>query len=276
MRMVRALVASSHPEPAVAVTAVVVALSAGVGRDVPGLFAAGSAVLAGQLSVGWANDYVDRDRDAATGRTDKPVATGAVSPRAVRAAALVAVAACVPLSLLSGLVAGLLHLVAVAFAWAYNLGLKSTPVSVLPYAVAFGIAPAFAVTGLPSHPAPPVWLVATGSLLGSGAHFANTLPDLAGDAATGVRGLPHRLGRTGSAVAAGVLLLAASCVLAFAPPGHPRALDLVGFVLAGTVLAAGLWAGLSRPDSRWAFRSVLVAAGVDVVLLLAAGGVAVG
>src|SRR5690242_1997678 len=125
--MVRALVAASHPEPAVAVTGVVVALSAAAGRDVPGLFAAGSAVLAGQLSVGWANDYLDRNRDAATGRTDKPVAAGAISPAAVRTAALVSVAACVPLSFLSGLVAGILHLVAVAFAWAYDLGLKSTP-----------------------------------------------------------------------------------------------------------------------------------------------------
>ena len=41
-------------------------------------------------------------------------------------------------SLASGLLAGLAHLVGVAAAWAYNLGLKSTRISWVPYAVAFG------------------------------------------------------------------------------------------------------------------------------------------
>jgi len=43
---------------------------------------------------------------------------------------------------------------------------------------------------LPGHPAPRASVSAAAALLGLGAHFANVLPDLAGDAATGVRGLP--------------------------------------------------------------------------------------
>ena len=65
------------------------------------------AVLAGQLSVGWSNDYLDRERDRAAGRTDKPVAAGELSPTLVRDGARWSRSAlCVPLSLLSGWRAG--------------------------------------------------------------------------------------------------------------------------------------------------------------------------
>ncbi|NED56002.1 hypothetical protein G3I24_34620, partial [Micromonospora aurantiaca] len=57
----------------------------------------------------------------------------------------------------------------------YNRPLKSTPVSVLPYAVSFGALPAFVVLALPGSPVPPAWLVAAAALLGAGAHFANVL-----------------------------------------------------------------------------------------------------
>src|SRR6266536_2874618 len=188
-----ALVAACHPEPTVAVTAVSVALAVSVGRGVPGALAVAVAVLAGQLSVGWSNDYLDRDRDEHAGRGDKPVAVGRVGARTVGTAAVVAAIATIPLSLLSGLPAGTLHVVAVASAWTYNLLLKSTAFSVLPYAVSFGLLPAFVTAGLPGHPVVG-WLVAAGALLGAGAHFANVLPDLDDDLRTGVRGLPHRIG----------------------------------------------------------------------------------
>ena len=105
-----------------------------------------------------------------------------------------------------------------AAGWAYDLGLKSSPLSVLPYVVCFGLLPTFVVLALPGAPAPVWWLPLAGALLGAGAHFANVLPDLDDDAATGVRGLPHRLGRTASRYAAAVLLLAATVVLAAGSP----------------------------------------------------------
>ena len=39
------------------------------------------------------------------------------------------------------------------------------------------------------------WLLPLGSLIGIALHLANTLPDIDGDAAHGVEGLAHRLGR---------------------------------------------------------------------------------
>jgi 4-hydroxybenzoate polyprenyltransferase len=226
-----------------------------------GVASVGAAVLAGQLSVGWDNDAVDADRDRRTARPDKPVVSGAITAVTLRRAAVAAAVLCVPLSLLSGLVPGLLHLGAVASAWLYNRPLKSTALSVLPYLVSFGLLPAYVVRGLG-----PWWLITAGSLLGAGAHFANVLPDLDDDLATGVRGLPHRLGRTGSVAAAAVLLLAASVCLAVGL----RVLGLAGVAVAVVALGAAVVLG-RRPGSRAPFRAVLVVAVVDVALLLASG-----
>lgn len=268
--LVTALLRSCHPEPTVAVTAVLTALAVSTGRSVGGVIAVALAILAGQLSIGWSNDWLDAGRDARAGRTDKPVAAGLVSVAAVRAAALLAAAAAVPLSLLSGWVAGTVHLVGVASGWAYNAWFKSSALSPLPYAIAFACAPAFVVLGLPGTPTPPAWLLAAGALLGTGAHFANVIPDLADDASTGIRGLPHRLGALGSALAAVGLLSAASVVLAFGPPGPVRAAGWASLGVVVAVLGFGLVRG-RRQGSRAPFRAVLVVAAVDIALLLVSG-----
>ncbi len=270
LRRIVALVLACHLPPTVAVTAVAAALAVTIGRGAGGTLAVAVAVLAGQLTIGWTNDYLDRDRDLAVGRRDKPLTGGAVAPTTVRNAAVVAAVAVVPLSLLSGVIAAAVHLVAVASGLSYDRWLKSTAASVVPYLVSFGLLPAFVVAGLPGHPAPPGWLVAAGALLGAAAHFANVLPDLDDDLATGVRGLPHRLGPRASRVITVLLLTAVCLTLGFAPPGPARPAQLVGVVVALVVGVGGLVIG-RRPGSRAAFYAVLVAAAIDVALLLAAG-----
>ena len=200
---VGALVRACHPEPTAAVTAVAAALAAAVGRGVAGTIAVAAAVLAGQLSVGWMNDYLDRDRDVRVHRADKPVVAGMLAPATLRTATAVAAVAVVPLSLLSGWLAGSLHLVAVASAWSYNLWLKATVLSVLPYA---GLVRAAAC--LHHRPACPATRC-TG-LAGRGGRAARRRRALRQRAAGHQRrpwppaydGLPHRLGATGSRVAA--------------------------------------------------------------------------
>jgi 4-hydroxybenzoate polyprenyltransferase len=266
------LVKASHPEPAVAVTAVTALLAWGVGHDPGGILRVAAAVLASQLAIGWVNDWLDADRDRAVGRTDKPVATGAIDRRTVGICGAVAAVACVVLSLFLGWPAGALMISALVSALLYDWPLKLTALSVLPYAVSFGLLPAIVVTSLPGSPAPAVWLVAAGALLGSGAHFANALPDLDEDARTGVRGLPQRLGRTGSALAAAGLLLAATVALVFGPPGGPSWAGIGAIVAAVVVLPIGWYAG-RRATARGArpvavFRAVMVVALIDVVLLV--------
>ncbi|MFD7655690.1 UbiA family prenyltransferase [Actinosynnema sp. NPDC059797] len=267
-----ALIRACHPLPALAVTAVAAALAVTTGRDGWGVVAVTAAVLVGQLSVGWLNDALDARRDTASNRGDKPVATGAISRRAVAVAAGVAMPLAVVLSMLSGFVAGAAHVVALLSAWAYDLGVKGTAFSVAPYAVSFGLLPAFVVLGAPGHPWPPVWLVAAGAVLGSAAHFANVIPDIDDDLATGVRGLPHRLGAGASAVVASVLVLVTSAVLVLGPPGPVSPAGLVALPLSAAVLVVGRLRA-RRPGSRAAFNALLVVAVLDVGLLITTGAV---
>ena len=263
-----ALLRASHPEPTVMVTALAVALAVSTGRPAPGVVAVGAAVLAGQLSVGWHNDWLDAGRDAASGRPDKPVAAGDVSRRTVARCALAALTAAVPLSFASGWRAGLVHLTAVLLAWTYNARLKATVVSFVPYAVAFPLLVAFVTLGGPAASWPPWWALAAAGLLGCSAHLVNVVPDLADDLATGVRGLPHMLGRSRS-VAATVLLLAATVIESFGPgrPGWGAAGAMIGVA---AVITAGVFLA-RRPGSRWLFRAVLLAAAIDVAELVARG-----
>ncbi len=268
MRTALALLRACHPEPAAAVTLAAAVLAVATGHPAAGVLAVAAAVLASQLAVGWSNDAIDAPRDAVVGRSDKPIVSGAVSRRTVAVAAVAAAALTPPLALLSGLLPGVVFTGALVSALLYNWPLKFTPASVLPYAVSFAALPAFVVLGVAR---PPLWLVAAGGLLGAGAHFANVLPDLDDDARTGVRGLPHRLGRFPSVLAAAGLLFAATAVLAFGPAGPPSWPGLVGFLGAAVVLVIGGYAASRRPASRAAFRSVLVVALVDVILLVSAG-----
>ncbi|MBB4696438.1 UbiA family prenyltransferase [Paractinoplanes abujensis] len=269
-----AVIKSSHPEPGGAVTIAMTLLAIGAGHRgwaVLGVFA---AVGATQLAVGWVNDWLDADRDRAAGRTDKPIASGAVSRRTVGISGLVAALAVPLLGLPFGLPATVVISLVGVFALLYDWPLKFTVFSVVPYLVAFGLLPAFVVVALPGQPAPPAWLVAAGALLGAGAHFANVLPDLADDAATGVRGLPHRFGATGSSVAAALLLLSATLTLVFGPPGPPSWAGWAGAAAAVVVLPLG-WYATRRARGRGVamFRAVILVALIDVLLLIFSGRV---
>ena len=265
------LLRASHLGPTLAVTGVAAALAVGDGQPPSGVAAVAAAVLTGQLAIGWTNDIVDAQQDVAAARADKPVAMGTVSVEQVRVAAWVALVVCVPMSLLLGVVAGLLHLVGVVGSGLlYDLRLKSSVWSWLPFAVAFGLLPAV-VTWASAEPGwPPAWALAAGSLLGVSAHLVNTLPDLEVDADAGVNGLAHRLGRRGTRAATAGTLTAATLVLVLAPTGRP---GLVGW----TVLAVGAAAiavALGRPwpaRSRTPFVLVAGVAVVDVVLLVTSG-----
>lgn len=265
------LVRAAHPVPAVAVITFVTVVAVAAGRSPIGCLLVAVTVLAGQLSIGWCNDAADAERDRRVGRLDKPIVAGHVSRRAVVVAAGVAVAACAPLSFANGVLAGSAHLANVAAAWAYNLGLKRTPLSWAAYAVGFGVLPGFVTLGLPGHPWPANWGTAAAALLGIGAHLANVLPDIADDLRTGIRGLPQRLGDRLTRVGIPVPLVAASVLLAFGPPGPPRTAALVALGLA--VAVAG-FAAFTPATGRWRrvpFLVALVVAAIDVALFALSG-----
>lgn len=258
----RGLVLATHPGPALAVTVLAGMLATAQGLPPARVALLVAAVLAGQLSVGWSNDLVDVARDRTAGRADKPLATGEVPLRLVRSACAASVVLCVALSVALGAAAGAVHLLCVASAWAYNLGLKSTVWSWLPYAVSFGLLPV--IVTLADGQAPPWWWPVGAALLGVAAHLLNVLPDLDDDAATGVRGLPHRLGRPYVApLAAAVLVVASAVVLAGAGASLPLsgAIGVVVLALAVVVVVG---------PGRVPFVSAVAIALGDALLLVVA------
>ncbi|MFJ6463430.1 UbiA family prenyltransferase [Streptomyces sp. NPDC091387] len=272
-RRAAALARSCHPGPVVAVSALAGALGVAVGLDGIRRALLVAAVLTGQLSVGWCNDAFDARRDAAAGRRGKPVADGSVSRQTVWTAAFAAALLCVPLSLACGLLAGTVHLAAVAAAWAYNLRLKATVLSWLPYVIGFAALPAMAALALPGSPGPAWWAVTAGALLGLAAHLGDVLPDIEDDLRGGVYGLPHRLGVTGTGLLLPVPLVAASAVLAFGPAGPPGRWGVLTLAVAAPTALAGLVLG--RYWRKAALAAAVAVAAADVALLLVRGAVPV-
>lgn len=270
-----ALARSTHPGPALAVTVVAVVLGVGAGLEPWRVAVLGVAMLADQVSVGLSNDWLDAGRDRANGRTDKPVARGDVGIPVARAAALFTAVLAVALTVPLGWPATIAHTVALASAWSYNAGLKNSPVSVLPFALSFGMLPLIATLALPDPALAAPWALGAGALLGVAAHFANVLPDLADDDATGIRGLPHRLGARASGVVIAVALAVASALVVFGPAvrggDSPGVAQLAGFAVSVILAAECARRAITRPPTRRLFQLIIAAALLNVVLLALAG-----
>ena len=111
---------------------------------------------------------------------------------------------------------------------------------------------------------PPWWWPVGGALLGVGAHLLNVLPDLDDDAATGVRGLPHRLGPRWIAPVATAVLIAATVVVLV---GSAPAPAVAG---GAAVLVLGLAALAVAGRGRLPFAAAIGIALVDATLLVVA------
>ncbi len=260
------LVLASHPGPAAVVTGVVTALTAAAGGTAGDCVRVCLVVLLGQVSVGWCNDAVDAAADKAAGRGEKPTVRGLVDASLLWRAALAALLAAVLLSpVLLGAVGGLAHIGAVLAAWAYNLRLKDTGWSPLPYAIAFGLVPVVA-SGAALGRIPQGWTLLAGAALGVGAHLANTAPDVDSDRRVARGGLAVRWGAGRARVAAVATFAAGSAVvLALVPAPVPAVVLLALGQLALLVLAAATRAG------QWLFPAVLAVVVVDAVLIAVTG-----
>lgn len=271
MRVTAALFRASHPGPSLAVAVITALIGVGVGLEPWRVVLLAVAVLLGQFSVGLSNDALDAERDRLSGRRDKPIASGEVSARVAVVVSLVSLALAIGLTLPLGPAAVVAHLVFISAGWAYNLWLKGTLASVVPYAVGFGSLPLIATLSLAEPRLAHAWAIAAAALLGSGAHFANALPDFDADAATGIRGLPHSIGRRGSAIAVGGLLVAsAGCVVLGTWPPSPATIAVFLIVLAAAVAVSVMV--LTDRVGRSLFRLIIGAALATVAGVVLAGG----
>jgi 4-hydroxybenzoate polyprenyltransferase len=271
VRVLGALWRSSHPGPSVVVTLVAVTLGIAAGLEPWRIALLGVAILSGQLSVGISDGAIDAARDTATGRADKPIARGDVSLRAAWIAASVTVVLALVLSCVLSWGMGLAHLIALASAWSYNAGLKSTPISVVPFIVSFGLLPSLVTLSADPPSVAAGWAWVAGAALGVAIHLTNVLPDLEDDAQTGVRGLPHRLGRRASAVLAAAALVVGAVAVLIGPDAAISVFGAVVFAGVVAIAVAGLVLALVRPPGRWVFRLVMLAALLLCVQLAATG-----
>lgn len=280
MSTLRALWGSTHPGPALVVTVLSLALGIATGLDPWRLALLVAAVFAGQLSVGLSNDAIDAARDRAVGRRDKPIAAGVVSVRLALAVALASVAVSLVLSAVLGIGMLIAHAVAIASAWAYNAGLKSTVVSLVPFLLSFGLFPSLATLSAADPALAPLWAGIAGAVLGAAVHLTNVLPDLDDDRATGVQGFGHRIGVRPSAVLAVIgLLIGAAAVLLGPVGGELARVPWHGWAFAGAVVIVAVVTGvrcLIRSPDRTVFRLVMLAALLLAAQLVATGSALVG
>jgi 4-hydroxybenzoate polyprenyltransferase len=173
------------------------------------------AIFAGQLVVGWSNDFIDAPLDIAAERTKKPIVSKEINPEQLKKSIVFALVAALLLSLFSplGLTGTLIHFLGILSATLYNLKLKPTILSPLPYIVSFGALP-WAIYS-PTENQPPLWLFIDFMLIAVAFHFFNVLKDFQWDVDQGVLGLPQRLGRNVSLIISISLTVLAVMVFIF-------------------------------------------------------------
>ena len=169
------------------------------------------AILLGQFVVGWSNDLIDFPRDRAAKRLGKPLVAATITQSTLKISIGIALLSALIISLLSplGVSGTAIHFLGLLSATAYNLKLKSTLLSVVPYIVSFGALP-WAIY-VAAGTKPPTWIVLGFVLFASAFHFLNVLKDLDSDIDQDVMGLPQVLGRQKSILIA--LLLAGLGIL---------------------------------------------------------------
>lgn len=185
-----------HPFP-VALNVVATVVLATIANDgapsTPVLARLAAAMFCAQAAIGAANDYCDRDLDTQT-KPYKPIVRGLIDPTStiVLAAAFVIAAGALastfgPLSVAAG-AAGL------AAGLAYDVRLKRSVLSPLPFMVALPALPIWVWVSLDHFTNELWWLLPFAPLAALAVHLSNTLPDLESDTRVGVRGLAHTMG----------------------------------------------------------------------------------
>jgi 4-hydroxybenzoate polyprenyltransferase len=161
-----------------------------------------------QVAIGTVNDLVDAPADAIA-KPAKPIPSGLVPARAARLLATIAVGVAVVLSIPSGWGTVALGLVCLAVGLTYDLALKGTAWSWLPFAVGIPLLPVFAWYGAVGMlPAPFAVLIPTAVAAGAALAIGNAIADLERDEASGVTSIATALGAERAWRAQVVLLIA--------------------------------------------------------------------
>jgi 4-hydroxybenzoate polyprenyltransferase len=263
-----------HPIPSLLTTVAALGFAwiFGIGPRDPRFGSIGAIMLLVQFSISALNEWADADVDRRAGRR-RPIPLGLVSRGAALTVAVVCAVGAFLLCVLSNL--GPLALLLVGFGtacgWAYDLWLKATPLSFVPFAVAFPLMP-FWIGVLAGRPLTSlVVLFLGGSPLATAIHLGDAIPDRDQDRNAGLRTLAVTLGKPGAELAAAGLLLLGTMVsivlLIRRGQSSIGALSLVAVVASGVVV--GLSARANPSSSllgKWAVIAAAVVAAVPLVV----------
>ena len=237
-----------HPFPTllnVAATLGLAVVAAGGLPDLILLLRLLAVMFLAQSCIGATNDLCDRELDARS-KPYKPLVAGTITP--LGATIVACVCGVGALIIASTISAPSLALAALGLACglAYDVALKRSALSALPFMIAIPTLPLWVWVSLDVWESVLYWLIPLGALLGLSLHLVNTLPDIASDEAAGVRGLAHRLGeRTATVIAWGSFALALLLAVAIAPVvGYDWRIFGPTLLFGCTCLAAGVGAQL--------------------------------
>jgi len=215
-------------------------------------------VLMSQLSISSLNDWADRQSDAAAGRW-RPVAMGRIPPNAALGLAVLFAVFSLLGALALGTTATVVVFLGLVTGWAYDLWLKPTPLSFIPFAIAFPLLVIWVgIVGGRSLPALLLFFL-VGAPLATAIHLADALPDRASDAATRLRTLAVTLGAARAIRAMQATLLLGSLVAVASVLDRPAFAVMLGVTAAiGTALATAT-ATHQPSTARWVVSATALA-----------------
>jgi 4-hydroxybenzoate polyprenyltransferase len=239
---IEGLVRLVHPFPSLLNGLVTGALALLAGGGATTALRLAASMLALQCSIGAVNDLVDAARDAGH-KPAKPVPRGLVSPAEARVVAAVGLAAGLLLAVPSGLATLLTALAGAGAGYLYDLRLKGTRASWLPFALGIPLLPVFAWLGSSGTvPASFVILVPVAAVSGSALAVANALADHERDLAAGSASVATALGFVRAwlvhAALQGVVLTVGLAALSLLGVEIWLAIAAAGVILVGVVLTA--------------------------------------
>jgi len=205
MKKLKGLLKAAHFGPTLIVTTISFAFATYYWWEGPAYVIA-FGVFTGQLVVGWSNDLYDFDDDLKHQRSKKPLVSGLITKQYLQKWLRFMVPFSFVANLLGplGIKGGSVYMLGIACGVAYNFYFKFSILSPLPYAIAFAALPSSVAISKEINP--PTWMLLGGALFGMAAHFINVIKDMDQDQASGIKGLPQRLGKVKSIAAAAVLI----------------------------------------------------------------------
>lgn len=255
-----------------------VALLAGAAPDLAARIGLAMTLL--QLGIGTANDIVDAPRDVGQ-KAGKPIPAGLVSARSATGVALGLFGAGLGLALTVSGATTALAVVVIGIGLVYDLRLKGTAWSWVPFAVGIPILPVFGWIGATGTLPPPfAILLPAACAAGAALAIGNALVDIERDRAAGASSIAVALGRGRSgwvlvAILTGVGSAAiVSAMVAQRPIGALAALGLVSIVLvAASRASASPTASAARRERMWQVEAVGLAilATIWVGVMVSAG-----